>query len=131
MSKYISFNDISFRDRRLLLAALADLGYDAVEEGERLALHGYRGDRRAETAEIVVRRQHLGHASNDLGFARTPAGYAPIVSEYDARTLHGGRFLPALRVAYAERAVAEVRLRLRGTARRTVEGGVVRITVRY
>lgn len=131
MSKYLSFPDIIFRDRRLLLAALADLGYGTVEEGERLALHGYRGDRRAETAEIVVRRQHLGDASNDLGFARTPVGYAPIVSEYDARTLRGGRFLPALRVAYAERAVAEVQRHLRGTARRTVEGGVVRITVRY
>lgn len=131
MSKYITYEEILLKDRRLLLAALADLGYGEVEEGEALALFGYQGDRRAETAAIVVRRQHLGSASNDLGFARTPAGYTPIVSEYDARTLRAGRFLPELRVAYAERAVAEVRRRLRGTARRTVEGGVVRITVRY
>lgn len=131
MSKYLTFEEIVLKDRRLLLAALADLGYGEVEEGEGLPLFGYQGDRRAETAAIVVRRRHLGSASNDLGFSRTPAGYVPIVSEYDARTLRAGRFLPELRVAYAERAVAEVRRRLRGTARRTVEGGVVKITVRY
>lgn len=131
MSKYLSYPDIVFKDRRLLLAALADLGYGEVEEGEALPLFGYQGDRRAETAAIVVRRRHLGSASNDLGFSCTPAGYVPIVSEYDARTLRAGRFLPELRVAYAERAVAEVQRRLRGTARRTIEGGVVKITVRY
>ena len=131
MSKYLTFEEIVLKDRRLLLAALADLGYGEVEEGEALPLFGYQGDRRAETAAIVVRRWHLGSASNDLGFSRTPAGYVPIVSEYDARTLRAGRFLPELRVAYAERAVAEVQRRLRGTAHRTIEGGVVKITVRY
>lgn len=131
MSKYLTFEEIVLKDRRLLLAALADLGYGEVEEGEALPLFGYQGDRRAETAAIVVRRRHLGSASNDLGFVRTPDGYTPIVSEYDARTLRAGRFLPELRVTYAERAVAEVQRRLRGTARRTVEGGVVKITVRY
>src|SRR5438876_10120610 len=102
MSKYLVFPDIVFKDRRLLLAALADLGYGEVEEGEALPLHGYQGDRRPETAEIVVRRRHLGSASNDLGFARTAAGYVPVVSEYDQRVLHGGRFLVRLRTAYSE-----------------------------
>lgn len=131
MSKYLVFQDYVLKDRRLLLAALADLGYTEVEEGEALPLYGYQGDRRPETAEIVVRRRHLGSASNDLGFARTPAGYVPIVSEYDQRVLHGGQLLVKLRTAYSERVVEEVRRRLHGTARRTVEGNVVRITVRY
>ena len=131
MSKYLVFNDVVFKDRRLLLAALADLGYTEVEEGEALPLYGYQGDRRPETAEIVVRRRHLGSASNDLGFARTAAGYVPIVSEYDQRVLHGGQLLVKLRTAYSERVVEEVRRRLHGTARRTVDGNVVRITVRY
>ncbi len=131
MSKYLVFDEFVLKDRRLLLAALADLGYAEVEEGEALPLYGYQGDRRAETAEIVVRRKHLGSASNDLGFARTPAGYVPIVSEYDQRVLHGGQLLVKLRTAYSERVVEEVRRRLHGTARRSVEGGVVRITVRY
>ncbi len=131
MSKYMHFDEFVLKDRRLLLAALADLGYTQVEEGEALPLYGYQGDRRPETAELVVRRRHLGSASNDLGFARTPAGYVPIVSEYDQRALHGGRLLVKLRTAYSERVVEEVRRRLHGTARRAVEGNVVRITVRY
>ena len=131
MSKYLVFQDYVLKDRRLLLAALADLGYTEVEEGEALPLYGYLGDRRPETAELVVRRQHLGSASNDLGFARTPEGYVPILSEYDQRALHGGQFLVQLRTAYSEQVVEKVRRRLHGTARRTVEGGVVKITVRF
>ena len=131
MSKYLSYADVCFRDRKLLLAAIADLGYADVEEGEALALYGYQGDRRAETAEIVVRRRHIGSASNDVGFARTPRGYVPIVSEFDARTLHGGQFLVRLRTAYGERVVGEVQRRLHGTAHRTVEADVVKIRIRY
>ncbi len=131
MSKYLSFPDVIFKDRGLMLAALADLGYSQLEEGDALWLFGYQGDRRPETAEIVVRRRYLGSASNDLGFVRTPAGYIPIVSEYDQRTLHGGQFLPKLRTAYYERVVEEVRRRLHGTTRRVVEGNLVKIKVRY
>ena len=131
MSKYLMFDQIRFPDRRLLLAALADLGYADVEEGEALPLYGYQADRRPETAEIVVRRRHLGSASNDLGFAHTREGFVPIVSEYDQRVLHGGQFLVRLRTAYSEHIVEQVCRRLHGTSHRTVERDVVRITVRY
>jgi hypothetical protein len=131
MSKYLVFDELVLKDRRLLLAALADLGYGEVEEGEALPLYGYQGDRRPETAEIVVRRQHVGGASNDLGFARTEQGYVPVISEYDQRTLLDGQFLVKLRTAYSERVVEEVRRRLNGTARRTVEGSLVKIRVRF
>jgi len=131
MSKYLTFPEILFKDRRLLLAALAEIGFADVEEGDQLPLYGYQGDRRPETAEIVVRRQLIGHASNDLGFALSPSGYVPVISEYDERTLLGGRFLTRLRTAYGEAVVDEVRRRLHGTAHRTVEGGVVKIRVRY
>ncbi len=131
MSKYLVFEDFAFKDRRLLLAALADLGYTEVEEGEALALFGYQGDQRPETAQIVVRRRHLGVASNDLGFAHTPRGHVPILSEYDQRVLHGGQFLVRLRTAYSESVVEEVRRRLHGTARRTVEGDRITVTVRF
>ena len=131
MSKYLEFKEFLLKDRRLLLAALADLGYADVEEGEALPLYGYQGDRRHVTAAIVVRRTHLGSASNDLGFARTSAGYVPIVSEYDQRALHDGQLLVKLRTAYSERVVEQVCRRLHGTAHRTVQRDVVRITVRY
>jgi len=83
MSKYLTFPDVIFKDQRLLLAALSDLGFADVEQGEALPLYGYQGDVRSETAAIVVRRQNVGSASNDLGFARTELGYVPIVSEYE------------------------------------------------
>ncbi|MCC6175634.1 MAG: DUF1257 domain-containing protein [Chloroflexi bacterium] len=127
----MTFPEILFKERRLLLAALAEIGFAEVDEGDQLPLYGYQGDRRPETAEIIVRRQLIGAASNDLGFARTPDGYVPIVSEYDERTLLAGHFLPRLRTAYSEAVVEEVRRRLHGTSHRAVEGGVVKIRVRY
>ena len=131
MSKYLVFDDCLLRDRNLLVAALSDLGYANVEVGESLTLYGYQGDARPETAEVVVRRRHLGPASNDLGFRRTPDGYVPVISEYDRSALHGGEFLVKLRTAYSERVIEEVRRRLRGSVQRTVDGGVVKLRVRY
>ena len=131
MSKYLLFDAVVFKDRRLLLAALADLGYSDVEEGEVLSLFGYLGDRRPETAQIVVRRRCLDSASNDLGFVRSAQGYIPVLSEYDQRVLHGGQFLVKLRTAYNDRVVAEVTRRLHGTAQRVVEGHLEKIRVRY
>ena len=131
MSKYLVFTEFVFKDRRLLLAALADLGYADVEEGDALNLFGYQGDQRPETAQLVVRRRSLGAASNDLGFTRTEHGYIPILSEYDQRALHGGQLLVKLRTAYGERVVDEVRRRLHGTARRTVEPDRITVTVRF
>ena len=131
MSKYLAYPDILFRDRQLLMASLAELGFGEVEEGEDLPLYGYHGDRRSETAGLVVRRHHIDSASNDLGFARTADGYFPIISEYDKRTLLAGQFLPRLRVAYAERVVETVRKRLRGSVHRVTEGSLVKLRVRY
>jgi hypothetical protein len=131
VSKYLSFPEAVYKNRTLLLAALAALGYADVEEGEALPLFGYQGDRRAETAEIVVRRRYVGRLSNDIGFVRTPQGYVPLVSEYDDRTVLGGQLLVRLRTAYSEQVVTEVQRRLRGTARRTVEGSLVKIRVRF
>jgi len=131
VSKYLAYPDILFRDRQLLMASLAELGFAEVEEGEDLPLYGYHGDRRSDTAALVVRRHHIGSASNDLGFARTADGYFPIISEYDKRTLLAGQFLPRLRVAYAERVVETVRKRLRGSVHRVTEGSLVKLRVRY
>jgi len=131
VSKYLAYPDILFRDCQLLMASLAELGFGEVEEGEDLPLYGYHGDRRSETAALVVRRHHIGSASNDLGFARTADGYFPIISEYDKRTLLAGQFLTRLRVAYAERVVETVRKRLRGSVHRVTDGSLVKLRVRY
>src|SRR5713226_8935097 len=79
MSKYLAYREIVFRDRQLLLDSLADLGFSNVEVGEDLPLYGYQGDRRSEAAALVVRRQHIGSGSNDLGFAKSEGGYFPII----------------------------------------------------
>jgi hypothetical protein len=131
MSKYLAYPEIVFRDRLLLLASLTELGFAEIEEGDDLPLYGYHGDRRPETASLVVRRQHIGSASNDLGFARTADGYFPVISEYDKSALLAGQFLPRLRVAYAERVVESVRRRLRGSVHRVTEGSLVKLRVRY
>jgi len=131
VSKYLVFSDVVFKERRLLLGALSDIGYAQVEEGDALPLYGYQGDRRPETAELVIRRQHLGAASHDVGFKRTGDCYVPIVSEFDQRAVQGGELLIRLRAAYSERVVEEVRRRLHGTARRHVEGNLIKISVRY
>ena len=131
MSKYLTFTDVIFTNKALLLAALADLGYTDVEQGEGLRLYGYQGDVRMESAEIVVRRRFIGAASNDLGFARTAEGYTPIISEYDQRTLCDGKFVARLRAAYNERVVQEMQQRLRGSLRRETQGSIVKLRIRY
>lgn len=131
MSKYLAYPEIVFKSRDLLLGSLADLGFSQVDEGDELPLFGYEGNPRPETAALVVRRAHIGSASNDLGFRLTSEGYIPIISEYDQRTLFAGEFLPRLRVAYAERVVEMVRKRVHGTVRRVQEGSVIKLRVRY
>lgn len=68
-----------------LALALRDLGFAEVEVHQSpQTLHGWMGDARAQRAEVIVRREHIGDASNDLGFARGQDGtFVAIVSEYD------------------------------------------------
>jgi hypothetical protein len=131
MSKYLTFTDIVFKNEALLLAALAEMGYTTVERGEALPLYGYQGDERTERAQLAIRRKHIGVASNDLGFARMAEGYTPIISEYDHRTLHDGKFITQLRTAYNERVVAEMQKRLRGTLRREQQGKLIKMKIRF
>ena len=131
MSAYKKFDDIQFRDLGLLKKALGQLRFAGLEEGEALPLYGYQGDLRPERVQLVIRREHLTSASNDLGFVRTEKGYVPVVSEYDERVLLEGKFLPMLRTAYSLRVVDQVTQRMRGTATRTQDGSVIKIRVRY
>lgn len=85
MSAYIALMT-PMTDEECLIAALADVGFDRskleVHESP-VALTGYQGDRREQRANLVIRRQHLGQGSNDLGFLASPTGYQAIVSDYD------------------------------------------------
>lgn len=47
-------------------------------------LYGYGGDRRAQTAEVVIPRRYVGGPANDIGFKLQEDGtYGAIISDYD------------------------------------------------
>lgn len=85
-----------------LVRALADLGFPAVEVHETpQTLYGFLGERRDQGAEVIIRREHLGSASNDIGFLRGQDGvFTAIVSDYD-RIRHDQAWLGRLMQRYA------------------------------
>ena len=127
----MTFTGTAFKDRECLLKALAECGYGTVEEGESLSLYGYQGDRRPETAQIVVRRKFIGSASNDLGFQKTDAGYVPVISEYDQRYMMQGKFLTNLRTNYNLKSAEKLARNLRGTLTRERVGSTIKIRIKY
>lgn len=127
----MTFTGTAFKDRECLLNALAECGYGAVEEGEALSLYGYQGDRRPETAQIVVRRKFVGSASNDLGFQKTDAGYVPVISEYDQRYIMQGKFLTNLRTNYNLKSAEKLARNLRGTLHQERVGSTIKIRIKY
>lgn len=46
-------------------------------------LHGYMGDTRKQKANVVVPRQYVGGAANDLGWALGPDKTTEFISDYD------------------------------------------------
>lgn len=117
-------------DQECLLEALVDLGFDetAVEvHATPVQLVGYAGDRRAQTANVVIRRRYVGAASNDIGFLSTPTGYRALVSGYD-HPRFGTDWIAQLSQRYQvhseakrERLAAEERRRLDEERQRLVE----------
>ena len=127
----MTFTETAFKDRQCLLNALAECGYAETEEGEALSLYGYQGDRRPETAQIVVRRKFIGSASNDLGFQKTDAGYVPVISEYDQRYMMQGKFLTSLRTNYNFKSAEKLARNLRGTLHQERVGSTIKIRIKY
>ena len=127
----MTFTSTAFKDRECLLKALAECGYGTVEEDESLSLYGYQGDRRPETAQIVVRRKFIGSASNDLGFQKTDAGYVAVISEYDQQYMMQGKFLTALRTNYNLKSAEKLARNLRGTLTRERVGSTIKIRIKY
>lgn len=123
-----------FRSLPLLLQALQEAGVP-FEQGVDLPLYGYQGDRRAETADLVVRRAHIGCAANDLGFRRAAGGrYEAVISEWDSEADEEGRALRVLSRVRQRYARAGVIARARAQGYRVVEeqapGGVIRLKLR-
>lgn len=129
MSAYITLLT-PMTDQECLLTALADLGFDAAKvevHATPVNLMGYFGDRRAQSANIVIRRQHIGSASNDVGFLASATGYQALVSGYD-HPRFGNEWLTHLNNRYQshwtakqERLAAEELRRLEEERQRLVE----------
>ncbi|PSF30081.1 hypothetical protein C7H19_24050 [Aphanothece hegewaldii CCALA 016] len=75
-----------FKDQNALITAIKNLkGWQVEVHETEQHLYGYRGDRRQQVAHLIVRREQINPASNDLGFHRSEDGiYNAIISEWDA-----------------------------------------------
>ena len=89
-------------DTAALVQALADLGYKNAEVHETAQrVYGFLGDRRPQTAEVIVRHRQISWFSNDIGFSRGADGcFEAIISDYDRRN-HSQVWLGRLTQRYA------------------------------
>lgn len=132
MSKYMTFTEVVFKDRELLVGALEDIGCKEIRKGENLAMGRYYSEQLQQQADIIIPRDKIGNHYGDIGFQRSGNGeYMPIIDDLDGHCVLNGQFIPRLRAAYNERVVSKVATRLRGTINRITEGGIVKIKVRY
>jgi hypothetical protein len=85
-----------------LVKALTDMNFKNVEDHETAQhLYGYQGDLRQQTAEVIIRRQYIDRASNDIGFKRNKNGaFDAIISDYDRRK-YSQKWLNRLTQRYA------------------------------
>jgi hypothetical protein len=92
-----------YKDRDCLVKALNDQGYTTVEVHEVATnLYGYHGDMRSQKANVIVRRQYVGCAANDLGFVKAEDGtYSAIVSQFDSGK-HDAGWFKGLKKSYTE-----------------------------
>lgn len=129
MSAYLTLMT-PMTDRECLLAALSDLGFGQQKvEVHDVPVHlmGYQGDTRTQLANIVIRRQHVGSGSNDIGFLASATGYQSNVSQYDLLK-YGNHWMQQLNTRYKiheaakhERLAEEERRRLEEERKRLIE----------
>ena len=103
MSKY-NRQKSTYTDRDCLVEALHEMGFADVEiHVDAVNLIGYHADTRPEKANVIVRRNYIGSAANDLGFVKEADGtFSCIVSDYDSRK-HGVEWMTGLKKAYTEK----------------------------
>ncbi len=131
MSAYVTVQT-QFKDQECLVKALEEMGYPVEVSAEGTALYGYHGDKRAQKAHVVVRRQHVGSASNDLGWERLEDGsFRQHVSQFDQGATFPKTTQDRLKQLYA-RGVLVKTARSKGyqVAEEKAEGGKIRLKLR-
>jgi hypothetical protein len=126
---------IELIDEGGLVAALARLGFKGKVElhQEAQPLYGYQGDVRAQNAHVIIRRQHVGPAANDLGFERQADGkYRVWVSDYDVKyNKYDAAWMGRLKQAYGvEKAKAEAKKRGYRMSEQKLDDGRIRLVLR-
>ena len=129
---------IEFRDGAALVAALNRLGFgpDKIEvHQEAKALYGYQGDKREQQGHIIIRRQYVGTAANDIGFQRYSDGmYRAHISDFDQSPTgnnYGKEWQGRLKQAYGvERAKAEAKKKGYRVTEQKQDDGRIRLVCR-
>lgn len=105
MSAY-SEQQTQITDANVLKECLKEKGYANVEQHDKAQqLVGYHGDKREQTAEIIIRRAHIGGSSNDIGFKKQKDGtYGAIISDFDKHK-HNAAWMADLKKRYAEKKI--------------------------
>lgn len=120
------------KNRDTLIQSLADVGFHDVEVHETAQhLYGYQGDVREQTAEVIIRRQYIGAASNDIGFKQQDDGqFEAIISEYDCQQ-YSQEWLNNLTQRYGYHTLLATAPNLGFTVEEeeTLEDGTIRVVV--
>lgn len=141
MSEYTE-TTCKIKDTAALVDALVEMGFarEQIEVCETpKALYGYQGDRREQLANVIIRRNHVGSASNDIGFRKKSDGtYEAIVSDYDTHSggLHakatGGynqKWLNQLTQNYSEKLLTREHLKKGHRVQKIKKGNKVILSV--
>lgn len=92
----------SINDAGCLMTALQSMNFKPIRHTTAVRLEGYHGDKRQQTAEIVIPRAQVGSASNDIGFKLQANGaYAAIISDFDSHR-HGETWLKDVKLRALE-----------------------------
>jgi D-alanyl-D-alanine dipeptidase len=114
MSAYSKLQTV-YKDRDCLVAALNEHGYPIVETHDvAVPLVDYHGrqtrytDPNGDYANVIVRRNHVGGAANDLGFLKQADGtYSAMVSAYDSHK-HDTKWFNGLKQKYQDKVTTKV-----------------------
>jgi len=133
MSHYVECQP-GFKDRSALIEALIACGFEQPQievHDEAVPLYGYRGDQRPQKAHVVIRRQHVGQAANDVGWEQLPDGsYRAWISAFDGRHRFNTEMQNRIRQEYAYHVVSRQQQALgRSVERRRLDNGELEVVI--